>query len=61
MSGATVKAAAENVISLHGTYAPPVSQVQTRETDIRALAELTRALDKKVIYLFVNFIYLWRL
>ncbi|XP_076921903.1 protein ALWAYS EARLY 3-like [Bidens hawaiensis] len=57
-SGATVKAAAENVISQHGTYAPSVSQVQARETDIQALAELTRALDKKEAILtelkFVN-------
>ncbi|KAL8205923.1 hypothetical protein R6Q57_009474 [Mikania cordata] len=58
VSGAPIKAA-ENVISQHATYAPPaVSQVQARETDIRALAELTCALDKKEAILtelkFVN-------
>ncbi|KAI3810539.1 hypothetical protein L1987_20156 [Smallanthus sonchifolius] len=58
MSAVPVKAA-ENVISQQATYAPPsVSQVQARETDIRALAELTRALDKKEAILtelkFVN-------
>ncbi|KAJ0734567.1 putative transcription factor MYB-related family [Helianthus annuus] len=58
VSGTTVKAA-ENVISQHATYAPPsVSQVQSRETDISALADLTRALDKKEAILtelkFVN-------
>lgn len=47
-SSAPVKAA-DNVISQHAAYAPSssVSQIQARETDIRALAELTRALDKK--------------
>ncbi|KAK9054800.1 hypothetical protein SSX86_025879 [Deinandra increscens subsp. villosa] len=58
ISSGPVKAA-ENAISQHATYAPPsVSQVQARETDIRALAELTRALDKKEAILtelkFVN-------
>ncbi|KAI7750261.1 hypothetical protein M8C21_015970 [Ambrosia artemisiifolia] len=33
--------------SQHAAYAPSVSQIQSRETDIRALSELTRALDKK--------------
>ena len=35
------------------------SQLQAREADIRALADLTRALDKKVIeciYIFVKFV-----
>ncbi|PWA34493.1 DNA binding protein [Artemisia annua] len=33
---------------IHGAYAPSsVSQIQARETDIRALSELTLALDKK--------------
>nr|XP_043621779.1 protein ALWAYS EARLY 3-like isoform X2 [Erigeron canadensis] len=47
-SGAPVRAA-ESFIAQHATYAPPgsVSQMQSRETDIRALSELTRALDKK--------------
>lgn len=54
MSGAPVKAA-ENAISQHATFAlPSVSQVQARETDIRALAELTRALDKKVMFPFTH-------
>ncbi|KAI7741663.1 hypothetical protein M8C21_005361, partial [Ambrosia artemisiifolia] len=33
--------------SQHAAYAPSVSQIHSRETDIRALSELTRALDKK--------------
>lgn len=46
-SGAPDKAA-ESAILQHATYAPPsVSQIQARETDIRALSELTLALDKK--------------
>lgn len=47
-SGAPAKAA-DNVISQHAPNAPPcsVSQIQAKETDIRALSELTRALDKK--------------
>ncbi|KVI11100.1 hypothetical protein Ccrd_010492 [Cynara cardunculus var. scolymus] len=47
-SGAPAKAE-DNVISQHAPNAPPcsVSQIQAKETDIRALSELTRALDKK--------------
>lgn len=46
-SGAPVKAA-DNIVSQYAAYSPPqVSQFQARETDIRALSELTRALDKK--------------
>ncbi|KAM0040478.1 putative transcription factor MYB/SANT family [Helianthus debilis subsp. tardiflorus] len=35
------------VVSQHAAYATQVSQIQSRESDIRALSELTRALDKK--------------
>ncbi|KAJ9557042.1 hypothetical protein OSB04_011656 [Centaurea solstitialis] len=46
-SGAPAKAE-ENVISQHAPNAPSsASQIQAKETDIRALSELTRALDKK--------------
>lgn len=46
-SGAPIRAA-ENVMSQHAAYDPgSVSQIQSRETDIRALSDLTRALDKK--------------
>ncbi|KAI3752472.1 hypothetical protein L2E82_24505 [Cichorium intybus] len=46
-SGAPIKAG-DNLISQHAAYPPTsASQIQARETDIHALSELTRALDKK--------------
>lgn len=46
------KAAANEVVAAaqQAMYAQPctLAQIQAREADIRALAELTRALDKKV-------------
>ena len=48
-----VKAAANEAVAAaqEAMYHQPCSlaQVQAREADIRALADLTRALDKKVI------------
>lgn len=44
------KAAANEVASAQVTYSQPhtFAQIQAREADIKALSELSRALDKKV-------------
>lgn len=50
---------AESAISQHGAYtSSSISQIQARETDIQALSELTLALDKKVVLLFMFTMYI---
>lgn len=49
------KAAANEVASAQATYSQPYTfaQIQAREADIKALSDLSRALDKKVTHLLL--------